>query len=327
MANYKLRNTQLLSRMQAHPLKASLAKALDIAEAFAGDVEFLSLDKNLSDAGRQNARQAKLRAAVRDLRDARAPVAKLEQKLAEKRAAIAMPPFKQDDVVGFLRRQELRAILRATDPGQTFTHDVTDIGRGWPNQGDPPSRAGLNEFLHPLRAGARFAGASSGHEKPAICRTVAGEARRRQLFGPRLGAPPAIGERIGKRTGQTTQRHRHPRSLVNARSPWQPLAPVRFLRPGCGSATTTAPRASGNGARARSMVAWTRAKAGLSVRMETFPLMLIVDRASSPISPVTLAIASKVFVSCPATKAAPRASPASLIAASWPTSTVRQRRR
>jgi hypothetical protein len=117
MANYNLRNAQLLSRVQSHPLKATLARALDIAEQFHGDVEFLQLDKNLSDAGRDNARQAKLRAAVRDLRDARAPVNALEKKLAEKRAAVAIPPFDPNDVVGFLRRQELRATLRATDRG------------------------------------------------------------------------------------------------------------------------------------------------------------------------------------------------------------------
>jgi hypothetical protein len=108
-----LRNSQLLQQMQAHPLKSSLAKALDIAETFAGDVEFLTLDKNLSAEGRNNARQAKLRAAVRDLRDARAPINELQGKLDAKRKAVAMPKFDPADVVGFLRRQELRAALRA----------------------------------------------------------------------------------------------------------------------------------------------------------------------------------------------------------------------
>jgi hypothetical protein len=61
-----LRNSQLLQQVQAHPLKATLAKALDISEAFAGDIEYLTLDKDLSPQGRQKALQSKLRAAIRD---------------------------------------------------------------------------------------------------------------------------------------------------------------------------------------------------------------------------------------------------------------------
>jgi hypothetical protein len=112
-----LRNSQLLQQMRAHPLKSALAKALDLAENFQGDMEYLQLNKDLSDQGRDNARRAKLRAAVRDLRDIRAPINELQKKLDAKRAAVAMPPFKQDDVVGFLRRQELRATLRGMDTG------------------------------------------------------------------------------------------------------------------------------------------------------------------------------------------------------------------
>jgi arginase family enzyme len=59
-----LRNSQLLQQMQAHPLKATLAKALDVAEAFQGDMEFLQLNKDLSEQGRDNAMRAKLRAGV-----------------------------------------------------------------------------------------------------------------------------------------------------------------------------------------------------------------------------------------------------------------------
>jgi hypothetical protein len=113
-----LRNAQLLQQMQAHPLKSSLAKALDIAETFSGDCQFLTLDKNLSDAGRQNARSAKLRAAIRDLRDARAPVDELQKKVEQKRKAVEMPAFDPSDICGFLKRQELRATLRTMDTGQ-----------------------------------------------------------------------------------------------------------------------------------------------------------------------------------------------------------------
>jgi hypothetical protein len=78
----------------------------------------LQLDKNLSAEGKQNALQAKLRAAIRDLRDARAPIQAMQSKLTEKRKAVAMPKFDPADVVGFLRRQELRATLRTMDTGQ-----------------------------------------------------------------------------------------------------------------------------------------------------------------------------------------------------------------
>jgi hypothetical protein len=113
-----LRNSQLLRQVQGHPLGKTLARALDIAEAFEGDVQALSLNQNYSPQGRDNKRREKLAAAIRDLRDARAPIAELQKKLDAKRAAVAIPPFDPKDVVGFLRRQELRAALRNMDAGQ-----------------------------------------------------------------------------------------------------------------------------------------------------------------------------------------------------------------
>jgi hypothetical protein len=82
------RNTDLLQKLERNPLKAQMARALDVAEIFAGDAEYLSLDKNLSPQGRDNARRAKLRAAVRDNRDARGPVNDLKVKLEAKRALV-----------------------------------------------------------------------------------------------------------------------------------------------------------------------------------------------------------------------------------------------
>jgi hypothetical protein len=111
--NKKLRNSELLQKLERHPLKAALARALDAAEMFAGDAEYLSLNKDLSPRGLDNARRAKLRAAVRDNRDARGPMNELQTKLDAKRKAVAIPKFDPNDVVGFLRRQELRAALRA----------------------------------------------------------------------------------------------------------------------------------------------------------------------------------------------------------------------
>ena len=68
------RNTELLQKLARNPLKAQMARALDVSEIFSGDVEYLSLNNDLSPQGRDNARRAKLRAAVRDNRDARGPV-------------------------------------------------------------------------------------------------------------------------------------------------------------------------------------------------------------------------------------------------------------
>jgi hypothetical protein len=108
-----LRNAKLLQQVARHPLKAALARCFDIAETFQGDVEFLQLNDGLSPQGRQNAMQSKLRAAVRDLRDARAAIADLAEKLDKKRKAVAMPKFDPADIRGFLARQELRSALRA----------------------------------------------------------------------------------------------------------------------------------------------------------------------------------------------------------------------
>jgi hypothetical protein len=111
--NNNFRNAELLGKLERHPLKASLARALDASELFAGDIEHIKLDRRLSAEGRDDARRAKLRAALRDNRDARAGVNDLQKKLDAKRKAVAIPKFADDDVVGFLRRQELRAALRA----------------------------------------------------------------------------------------------------------------------------------------------------------------------------------------------------------------------
>jgi hypothetical protein len=117
--NNNFRNAELLGKLERHPLRASLARALDASELFAGDIEHIKLDRRLSAEGRDDARRAKLRTALRDNRDARAPLEQMQKKLEQKRKAITMPKFADDDVVGFLRRQELRAALRgAANTGQ-----------------------------------------------------------------------------------------------------------------------------------------------------------------------------------------------------------------
>jgi hypothetical protein len=189
MAN--IRNAQLLQRVTAHPLKSTLAKSLDIAENFAGDVEFLRLDRNLSAEGRANERSKKLRAAIRDLRDARAPVEALEKKLEQKKAALAIPAFKQDDVVGFLRRQELRQTLRTMDTGQR------ELALN-----DPAFADAMLETA-PLVSGLFLAEDFKGTVSAEIQRdrdivAAAKEKRLAGMFGPQLAEIDALAETIAE---------------------------------------------------------------------------------------------------------------------------------
>jgi hypothetical protein len=117
--NNNFRNAELLGKLERHPLKAALAKALDVAEAFGFDTEHLSLNTDLSPRGRDNARRAKLRAALRDLRDdVKAPIAELQKRLDVKSKAVQMPPFDRSDDYGLKLRMELRQTLKTADPGQ-----------------------------------------------------------------------------------------------------------------------------------------------------------------------------------------------------------------
>jgi hypothetical protein len=112
------RTPDLLAMLERHPLKQTLAKALDVAEAFAGDIEYLELNRDLSPQGRQKALQSKLRSAIRDLRDARAPIGELQKKLETKKAAVQRPPLDQSQAARDDRR-EARLILRGiTDRGE-----------------------------------------------------------------------------------------------------------------------------------------------------------------------------------------------------------------
>jgi hypothetical protein len=111
------RNPDLHARIEKHPLKAALARCLDIAEEFHTDCEHVGMDRNLSTTGRASAIQKHLHSAIRDLRDARKPVEELKERVHTKRAAVKIPPF-DDDTVGFLRRQELRAALKGMALGE-----------------------------------------------------------------------------------------------------------------------------------------------------------------------------------------------------------------
>jgi hypothetical protein len=112
------RNAELLGKLERHPLRASLARALDASELFAGDIEHIKLDRRLSAEGRDDARRSKLRAAARDLRDAKAPLAEMQKKLDAKSKAVQIPPFDRSDDYGLKLRMELRQTLKTADPGQ-----------------------------------------------------------------------------------------------------------------------------------------------------------------------------------------------------------------
>jgi hypothetical protein len=137
------RNDQLIERMKAHPMRALLAKCLDIAEAFADQCDFVARDRDLSDQGRTKAMQTNLRNAVRDLRDARQPIDELRKTLESKRAVMKAPPFDRTDVVAALNRQELRAAMRGMDTAQRAALVTSDPAFADALLEQPPILSGL----------------------------------------------------------------------------------------------------------------------------------------------------------------------------------------
>ena len=71
------RTPDFLERLGRHPMKGALAKCLDVAETFIGDCERVRIDRHLSDSGRVAAVEKHLRGALRDIRDARAPISEM----------------------------------------------------------------------------------------------------------------------------------------------------------------------------------------------------------------------------------------------------------
>jgi hypothetical protein len=113
-----LKYFQLLQQLEKNPLRPKVAAAFDIADDFRRDMERVGADRRLSAEGRRDATQDLLRKAVRDLRDARAPIAEMEKKLDAKRAAVAMPAFDRSDDYALKLRMELRQTLKTADAGQ-----------------------------------------------------------------------------------------------------------------------------------------------------------------------------------------------------------------
>jgi hypothetical protein len=111
------RNIELLARYASHPMKSEVQSAFAAAEAFAAKAATIKIDKLLSAEGRTNAIKAQLRGALRDVRDAGAPVAEVRSRLDGIQSRIKRPPVDRDDIAGALARQEIRAALRGMSLG------------------------------------------------------------------------------------------------------------------------------------------------------------------------------------------------------------------
>jgi hypothetical protein len=162
-----LRNDQLVERLKAHPMRASLAKCLDIAEAFSDDCQHVARNRDLSEVGRANAMKTNLQRAVRDLRDARKPVDDLRKTLEGKRAAVKAPAFDRTDLVGALNRQELRAAMRGMDTVQRAALITTEPAFADALLEQPPVLSGLTP-------------------NEGFLVQAAQDARLKTLFGPQL---------------------------------------------------------------------------------------------------------------------------------------------
>ena len=118
------RNIQLLQQIpDSNPFKKTLApRAFDLGNDLEKDLEALALNRNWSREGRRNEAQKLIRSALRDWRDLQKPLQEYSAKTAAMRAAVKAPSYDPSDILGFLRRQELRAASRALTPGQRAGH-------------------------------------------------------------------------------------------------------------------------------------------------------------------------------------------------------------
>jgi hypothetical protein len=186
-----LRNVQILSQVEAHPMKSTLAKILDLAEEFKDAVEAVSDNKDLTAEGKGKAMQGHLRRAIRDLRDAKAPIAEMQNKLTQKRKAVAMPAFDQNDIVGFLRRQELRAALRAAANTGQRTLLLEDPTFADACLEQPAALSGL----HPQHGEGEAK--DQGNQDFVLVEAVK-KRRLETLFAPQLAEIAAMEETIGQ---------------------------------------------------------------------------------------------------------------------------------
>jgi uncharacterized protein YjcR len=105
MSNRNPRNHQLLQQIANNPFRKTVAGAFDIVADFERDMEFVGLDRNFSEEGRQKAAQGHLRRAIRDLRDLKKPIEEFRAKTETMRAAVKGPAFDKADIVGAMNRR------------------------------------------------------------------------------------------------------------------------------------------------------------------------------------------------------------------------------
>jgi hypothetical protein len=117
------RNIDLLSQISdSNPFKKRVAAAFDLPDFLKKDMEAIGLDKRLSEMGKKEKKQGYLRKTIRELRDLQKPIEEYHAETETMRATAKLPKFDPADVVGFLRRQELRVASRAMTFGQRSMH-------------------------------------------------------------------------------------------------------------------------------------------------------------------------------------------------------------
>jgi hypothetical protein len=106
------RNVRLLARYERHPMKAAVVSALTTAEKFVERAAGIKENRNLSELGRTKELHAQIKSALRDIRDAGAPIDGMKTKLATLVASIKPASFDKSDLSGAMLRSELRTALR-----------------------------------------------------------------------------------------------------------------------------------------------------------------------------------------------------------------------
>jgi hypothetical protein len=180
MSNRGPRNHQLLQQIANNPFRKVVAPAFDIADDLIKDLESVRLDRNLSEEGRQKAAQGHLRRAIRDLRDIKKPLEEYHAKTQEMRAAVKTPVFDPADIVGFLKRQELRSTLRSMANAGQRELLLEDPAFADAMLEQPPALSGLQ----PQQIGEDK---SKGNHDYLLVE-AAKKRRLESLFGPQLAA-------------------------------------------------------------------------------------------------------------------------------------------
>lgn len=120
MPNRAPRNASLLQQIsETNPFKAELAhRFFKIGNDFDRDIEAIGADRRWSaDHKRERARE-RVQEALRALDEATRPITDHIKQSASLRAGIKLPAYDKNDVVGAMRRAELRQLARGMSFGQ-----------------------------------------------------------------------------------------------------------------------------------------------------------------------------------------------------------------